>query len=91
MTGVKRKTLEAADELQMFGRAHAFVNEKDEKTGRNKGQGEDDANGREQFHGGSVLQFTIDLNVTLRQRMTPTSDAVTTQVNRLILLEEKGA
>lgn len=42
--------LHATDELHMFGLCYSLLDEENHKTGRDKGHGEDDANGHQHVH-----------------------------------------
>lgn len=42
--------LNSADKLHMLGLIHSFLNEKDNKAGRNEGHGEDHTDGNQHVH-----------------------------------------
>lgn len=42
--------LYSADKLHVFGLVHSLLNEEDNKTGRDKGHGEDHADGYQHIH-----------------------------------------
>ena len=60
----------------MLGRCHTFIDDEDEKTGWNEGQGEYHADRREYFQCRTRLQFAIELDIGLWQWMIDRCDAV---------------